>query len=146
MLGCGALASEQTWYYWQPRQISSWSTARGRGCPWEELSNQWLDWDDMMLPQLIDAGALTPDIEQTANEITESLRKYCQEVGDEIRQVGHTGPYQKQFSERALSEDDRWEHIRNLAKKALTDLYELGVIGRTLTDPDYNTAVIEPHL
>ena len=100
----------------------------------------------MMLPQLIDAGALTPDIEQTANEITESLRKYCQEVGDEIRQVGHTGPYQKQFSERALSEDDRWEHIRNLAKKALTDLYELGVIRRTLTDPDYNTAVIEPHL
>lgn len=100
----------------------------------------------MMLPQLIDAGALTPDIEQTANEITESLRKYGQEVGDEIRQVGHMGPYQKQFSERALREDDRWEHIRNLAKKALTDLYELGVITRTLTDPDYNTAVIEPHL
>ena len=25
----------------------------------EELSNQWLNWNEMMLPQLIEAGALT---------------------------------------------------------------------------------------
>jgi hypothetical protein len=114
------------------------------GCPWEELSNQWLSWDDEMLPQLIHAGALTPEIEQTANEITESLRKYGQEVGDEIRRVGYMGPYQKQFSERAIREDQRWEHIRVLATKALAGLHKLGVITRKLTDPDYNTAVIEP--
>jgi len=115
------------------------------GCLWEELSNQWLSWDDMMLPQLIKAGALTPEIERTANEITESLRKYGQEVGDEIRRFGHIGPYQSQFSERALREDERWAHARDLAKRALADLYELGVITRKLTDPDYNYAVIEPH-
>lgn len=112
----------------------------------EELSNQWLSWDDDMLPLLIHDGALTPEIEQTANEITESLRKYGQEVSDEIDRVGDFhGPYRKQFSERAIREDSRWEHIRDLAKTALADLHELGVITRQLTDPDYNSAVIEPH-
>lgn len=115
-------------------------------CPWEELSNQWLSDDDPMLPQLIQAGALTPEIERSAQEITKILGKYGQEVGDEIRRVGHMGPYQKQFSERAIREDERWEQIRALARKALADLHELGIITRSLTDPDYNTAVIEPHL
>lgn len=97
-----------------------------------------------MLPQVVEAGALTPDIERTANEITEALLKYGQEVGNEIRRVGHMGPYQKQFSERALREDDRLEHIRNLAQKALAEFHDLGIITRKLTDPDYNTAVTEP--
>jgi len=112
------------------------------GRPSEELSNQWLDWDDVVLPQLIDAGALTPDIEQTANEITETLPKY---QDDEILRVGHIRAHQRQFSERALREDERWEHIRDLAKTALDDLHELGVITRKLTDPDYDLPVIEPH-
>jgi hypothetical protein len=114
------------------------------GCPWEELSLQWLDWDDMMLPQLIEAGALTPDIEHTANEITEPLRTYRQEIREEIRRVGHHGSYRNQFSDRAILEDERWEHIRELARKALADLHDLGVLTRDLTDANYNTPLIEP--
>ena len=113
------------------------------GRPSEELSNQWLDWDNVVLPQLIDAGALTPDIEQKANEITETLPKYQED--DEMLRVGHIRAYQRQFSERALREDESWELIRDLAKRALDDLHELGVITRKLTDPDYDLPVIEPH-
>jgi hypothetical protein len=114
------------------------------GCPREELSLQWLDWDDMMLPQLVEAGALRPDIEHTANEITESLRIYRQEIREEARRVGHHGPYRNQFSDGAIREDERWEHIRELARKALADLHDLGVLTRDLTDADYNTPLIEP--
>ena len=112
------------------------------GRPSEELSNQWLDWDDVVLPQLIDAGALTPDIEQMAKQIREALPKY---QGDELLRVGHIRAYQRQFSDRALCEDEGWEHIRDLAKRALDDLHELGVVTRKLTDPDYDLPVIEPH-
>ena len=79
-----------------------------------KLSNQWLSDHDPMLPQLREAGALTPEIERTTQEITQVLSEYGQEVGDEIRRVGHMGPYQKQFSERAIREDERWEQIRAL--------------------------------
>ena len=50
-----------------------------------------------MLPQLIGAGALTPELEQTTHEMTESLEQYGQEIGDEIRRVGHIGPYRRQL-------------------------------------------------
>ena len=58
-------------------------------CPREELSNQWLSDDDPMLHQLIEVGALTPELERTALEITNILDKYGQEVGDEIQRIGH---------------------------------------------------------
>jgi hypothetical protein len=66
------------------------------------------------------------------------------EIREEIRRVGHHGPYRNQFSDRAIREDERWEHIRELARKALADPHDLGVLTRDLTDAHYNTPLIEP--
>ncbi len=114
------------------------------GCPPIELFNQWMNWEEMMLPQVIEAGALTPEIERVTSEITESLRKLDSELAAEVRLAGNLEPLRVGYSDDAIRHDPRWEHIRELAGKALEGLHDLGVITRELADPAYNTAVIEP--
>jgi hypothetical protein len=114
------------------------------GCPREELALQWLDWDEMMLPQVVAAGAITLEIARSCNEITEALSSFNYLVGEEITRNGHMGPHHRMYSDVSIRADPRWQHVRSLARGALRGLHDLGVITRELTDPDYGTAVIEP--
>jgi hypothetical protein len=58
------------------------------GCPRVELFNQWMNWEEMMLPQVIKAGAITPEIERLTSEITESLRNLDRDLAAEVRLAG----------------------------------------------------------
>jgi hypothetical protein len=102
-------------------------------CPREELILEWLNWDCMMLPQVIEAGALTDELVQLTQSITEEITALNDRT-DTLE--GH----RRVHSDEALRKWSEWEQIRTLSRSALLLLSGMGVSARSLTDPRYNDA------
>jgi hypothetical protein len=111
---------------------------RHRGIPREELYNEWMHWDTAMIPQLVSANALTPEIERLVEAITETMESFGSESRAEIERVGNLAPHFDMYSESAIRHGSRWAEIRSLSSEALAAFHRLGVVTLGLNDDDYN--------
>jgi hypothetical protein len=114
-----------------------------RDVPREELILQWLDWDCDVLPEVIEAGALTDELVETLQSVTAEIAALNERIGQEGKRLGTMEPHRRAHSDEALRTWSEWEHIRVLSRMALQQLSDLGVTARTLTDPLYHDAPID---